>query len=684
MAAKYQILFNDVDGNACKVTFDFADWTGDVKDVLAAGDPVTINYNGDRTNLFQQVVTSKAVIRVVAQEDFVLDTRDIDDREVSVTIETPAGKWIGFLVSYQRSEIFDSGNYDLEVSCVDAFSYIKENANRILSDTLVMGAQSLNTIISAIVGLPTVLQIAYKPVTETGAVEGNLFDLLFILVETFMEGGLLKNGIDIVSSICDLFNCTSFIENGTIYFRQPRALLDTEVKEIGCKDEGYKDFLIDQEEVTRTVGVAQLGVKHDYGNIGGNIIFNNFFYYYKGSAAPGSEFPHWQFRTDTLCTVTRSLIQRDNSNGVFINGLVDTSDPTQSVDRIWGTGDPHTFLYAVSDFVNVIEQPDDNLNGEYYLRIKYRYHRYALQRTTDPIKYAFRVFAIFADGTKYTFGYDGDGGRTEQHSAWSTNTDSSTKMPLITFPLAASNSESTFELNIICRAGLNFPVNKVDDFNYQFMVVLYPITPQNTINQMPADVIPNSINITEVSIMPNIYTMSDLNIDRKANPARNRVDSSLFTSEECYTLSNRKFKTVNDPITAIAGRKIAEGADTSVSNPVQYSLKGLDGVLMSSITRGTDYILYQNEAGMQSHLVKLNAKDRMYFLRNPRNQITVDIRSSSLKFSDILSFPGYVNGKYVQMESEYRVADCEHTVTVQELSGEDTSDDIIETFLSSE
>lgn len=681
MAAKYQILFNDIEGNACKVTFDFADWDGPVKDIEAAGDPVTISYNGEPDNLFQQVVTSKATLRLIAQEDFVRDSRDIDDREVSVTIVTPACKWIGYLIADERTELFDSGNYELELTCVDAFSYIKENANKILSNTDILSAQTLTTLVTAIVGLPCTLNIGYKPMSGGSAVNGNLFDLLYILVETFMDGGLLKSGIDIISEICDLFNCTSFVEDGVINFRQPRALIDSESKEIGCKDEGYADFLINDEQVYRTTGIVQLGVRHNYGDIGGNIVLNNFFYYYNGSRPIGSEFNHWQYRTDTDCTVTRELIQRENANGIFIKGLINTDNSNERVTTNWSYMNSSPFLYSISEFASIIAQMDPLLNSDYYLRLKYRYHRYALSRTTDPIKYAFRVFAVFSDGSKYTFGYDGDGGRDASHTLWSTNGTPTDLMPYISFPLDASNSESTFELKISCKAGKSFPVNKGD---YQFMVVLYPMSPENTINQMSKDIIPDDINITEISIMPDIYTMQDLVINRDINPARNRIESALFATDETYCRSIGRFKTVNDPVEVVAGNKISEGVDTVVNNPNQYQLSGLNGMLMSSATRGNDYLTYQNAAGQIDKLVTLNAKDRMYFLRQPRNQITVDVRSSSLKFSDILNFPGFIEGKYVQMDSEYRVAECEHTITVQELKGADEGTDIIENFLSSE
>lgn len=673
MAVKYQILFRDRDNNPCKVTFDFADYAGAPINVLSSGDPVAIKYNGDQDDLFQQLVTSQATIKCIAQPDFVRDTRDIDDRDVYVEITTPATKWIGYLITYQRSEKFDSRGYGLEMIAKDPFSYLKENAYQLLANDYVMGLQNMATICQNVIdashSLPISFVCDYKPVDSDGntVMLANIFNHIYLRLETFMNEGLLPSGDEIISKICDLFNCTSFVCDETLYFRQPRALISLQAKEIGIIGRN-KNYIINDEYLTRTKAYVQLGVKHAYGETGGNIMPNNFFYFLDPNAAKGSEIMHWQYPSSATQEVYRSRIIRDNGKGIFIKGLYEGME---------GTWPRDLFMFGLSNFNTDLVQSDPLLNSEYLLRIKYRYHRYALTRTTQPIKYGFRVYAVFSDGSQYGVNYDGDGGRDVSAGNWY-GFNLGSICPLITFPLEATGNESTFELKLICKGGTAFPVSKGD---YQFLVSLYPISSGATNSSIPDAVIPDDINITECSIEPDIYSMPDFEINRDANPARNRTESALYVADNTNIRSNKRFKEVAETVEVIAGVKTSEAPDAENGNPVQYTLSNLNGSLQLSANQP---ITKFDRNGYKDKLVTLNAIDRMYFLRRPRNKITLDIRSTDLKFSDILSFPDFVSGKYVQMESEYRVAECEHTITVQELAGDDDENDIIENYLSSE
>ena len=678
MAVKYQILFQDVDGNDCKITFDFADYSGAPIDITASGDPLTISYQGDQDDLFQKVVTSQASIRCIAQPDFVNDTRDIDDQTVKVNIGTPAFKWDGYLITYQRSEEFDSGNYELEMIAKDPYSYLKEETNRLLSNTNIMGKQSFSDIVSAITSLTVQTIIDYQPMNGVTPVTGELFDNVHILVETFMEDGVLPSGTDIIEKICDLFNCTSFAQDGVIYFRQPRKLLDLPVKNIG-ENGKYPDFLIaTAEEVTRTKAYVQLGVKQTYpDDLGGSFIENNFFYFKDPTKPTGQEYRQWQYLTGgdyDNYNVTTPKILRSDFRGITITGLVTDAI---AYPNPWTFPDFPKYMVGITD---IVPYPT---GGLFHLRLKYKYHTYDQTQPVPNIKYAFNVIAVFGDGTMFATSYSGEGGRDKVNGTWvdiSATHASGWNVPLIQFPLANGEKETEFELTLDCSNFSDFPYTK-GDFN--FMVILWPINRAGVNSSYasqfasPEACLPPDITLTEVSIMPDTYKLTDTYPGVYDNPTSKYLH--VFSSDETNTRSDKKFKEVADTLEVVAGTIMGTG--NTFNNPsATIPWQGLNGTLM--LSNGTAISKFRGV--IDDKLITLNAKDRMYFLRQPRNKITVDIRSTTLKFSDILSFPGYITGKYVQMEAEYRVADCEHTIIVQELRGKDDPNDIIENYLSSE
>lgn len=685
---KYILPFYDEDGNSCQVSFDIEGYTGDPIVLIGGATPLVIAYNGDPNDIFQQIIDSKASITVDYNEQFLNDTRDIDDKQVLVNINYGLGlKWVGFLIADERIETFDQTTYDVELTAVDPFSYLKDSSNKILSTTELMGLQRVYDIIKGVmdssVEMPVTLYANIAPFAVIGGhgqsyrVDG-LFKDVLMRAESFMEDGLMISGYDIISAICDIFCLTSFVFNGITTFRQARFIEDQESKKIGVLERGNPEYLIGNEQITRSRGVKQLGVRQSYpDDLGGSIDLNSRFYFFDPSKPVGTEILGWTYPTVSGLSITQPRIKKEDFKGITINGLVSDS----VIRPAWTAPNIPKYLVTITETVK-----DYQLGGGYlYLRFKYKYHTYDQSQPTKTIQYGFNIVAQFNDGDLYAVPYNGDGGRINKNSVWSHLTNSEPAgsgiyftVPQIIFPLANSESEQTFELTVDCTNLAEFPVSKGD---FKLMVILWPVQKEG-INAdfagdhtIGSDAIPPDINITEVSIMPDVWY---LNNDQEVTTKYKH----LFNNDETNIRNSRNYSEVSNTLDVKAG--VIYGAGNTYANPKAIiPWIGLEGSLMINpdpLMAVETFVI----SGLQGKLITLNARERMYYNRKPGNLIQCDVRSSSLKFTDVLEFPEVIGGKYLQLSDEYNVKACTHSLALAELNGSEDVNDIIENNLTSE
>lgn len=664
MSVKYYIPFHDEDNNPCNIEFDIAGYEGDPIELEAVAEPLTISYNGSPDELFQQIITSKASVRLNYNAQFISDTRDIDDKDVPVTITYGSGlKWVGFLIADLRAETFDQTGYDVELTCVDPFSYLKESARTVLSSKHIYGLQSVADILKAIVSesidLPINIQTDWEKVDGSSVISN-----VYCFIETLMEDGALPSGYDIIGKFMDTFCMQAVIVNGIVHYRNPRALVASRM--IGITDRLNPEFLINNsEQVTRTRGIKQLGITMPYGEVG-SLLRNGNFYFVDYNSLPGFEFSEWDYIKGgdySDVTVLPPGISNPDNRGVIIKGFAPS-----------GFLADHSLTSSSHFLSNEIFIPPVVTTLQYFLEIKYRY---SLYDTSQPAQlfYMFMLTATFNNGDIYSYYNDGVNG-SDKLGQWQQVTGSQQRYMM--FKLEPTNAESTFQIIVSTDALDGFPNNLGTD--WVFGISLFPIATSQANSDFYSQhgnndsALSDEINIISVDFRDNKYKIGENNEDYPTDYLK------MFQADTTRIRNNKRYSKVNDDIEVPFGAKFNAG-NTFVSQDKKMPYTWSNGSLMNN---DGSFIGNFVANGQIEKLITLNARDRMYFLRHPRNMIDLELRSSQLSFTDVLEFPGVIGGKYIQLSDEYNVERCEHHLNVMELSGYDDQNDIIENYLSSE
>jgi len=664
MSAKYYISFTSDLDKKCRIEFDIEGYEGDP--IELDGDGCSILYDG--SDLLDPIITSKASLSVNYHEQFLADTRDADDKEIPVTIYHGNEKWIGFLIADNRDETFDKTNYSIELTCVDPFSYIRGLQKDLFRDTSMFGRQSIESVIRGVFAyaLDSLTIDVQNDTIPTGAT-GNIINSTYCYMQVFQDdNGLFINGYDIIEKIMNDLVMTAIFYNGVLVLRNNRYMINQPTTEIGLNENDDPIFWVGNTElISRTRGQKEASRSLDYPDPVSLLSNPNFYFYDETKEDKIRGWFQHALPWHNLTGIEYVGTGREKSPyGVRLKGIETGSYPEgKQVGAVWST--------------SIIDMPVSGVNDNhnYLLKVKYRYTRYPIVLDGDSnqkkVVLGLNIIATDLGGSGKVMVYHNEGKTgIGQYSVnqWEDVSSGETTVARIFWPADNTNDIQDVEISIPSVANYGFigPV--------QFDVYLLPIGAFNGNDSIfPAgggvSAYPDSVDFISVDLM--------VTRDGKAYYNGNAYIDK-YSSEQYFYTSPLNFSLIGETKDMTIGRSYYLSGRDENGNDInkldflnRASLTYSDGTAIETFTQGVKTL----------PLIQYGANSELFFNRLPRYQIDATIRGD-VNITNVISSEKVIVGKYLCVKDEYNLYSDTHDMTLQQLSGSDDENDLIENFLS--
>jgi hypothetical protein len=151
---KWRLAYTDLNGWGTRVDIQELDYTGSIIEVIGGSDPFTLSLRGENKNLFDQVLSTEAIINLLSETNFqFISLFTQNDRQFKVIYYKNTGsgflaRWSGWMTpSLYGEEYYSSTNYEISANATDNLTTL---SNIKFSETNLKGRQPVIFIIAAI------------------------------------------------------------------------------------------------------------------------------------------------------------------------------------------------------------------------------------------------------------------------------------------------------------------------------------------------------------------------------------------------------------------------------------------------------------------------------------------------------------------------------------------------------
>ena len=281
---KYRIAYNRKSGAETTIDILQRDYAGAITSLLAAGDPLRINWDGAVNNIYKPTIGSGATIKVISTPLALLDLYTDDPQEFIVKIwdgETATNlRWQGFITPNIYNEAYGPPNTEITIYCNDGMVLLENITYKNSSDFYVGKTGIYQIFINVLAKLEITFVDAY--INHSLAIN-NLIDkgALFLWLDLFQnnfidESEEVMSCRDVLDSILGGLGLVMIFRGPYIYYIDPIDLHDFdngEWKNANTFGEAVDphDAITDYLEIQRGTAIEQL----PWGATDGNLDIQN-------------------------------------------------------------------------------------------------------------------------------------------------------------------------------------------------------------------------------------------------------------------------------------------------------------------------------------------------------------------------------------------------------------------------
>lgn len=235
---KYTMVFKDDFGRTVHVVLRSAEVVLEPIVLTAASNPVTITMVGGDDDVYQPVITSQAVIRIILPEDSVQLFEDLtnmteDTFGVTITVFNPGDDyvWHGWLIPDEQIRNFSYTGQEISIRAIDPLSRSKGVKLLNSDNKYLYGKFKLKDIISTVMDrcfnpdntvgtfsyfVASTLKLSY----DTTYVFPDILEQLTVNTEVFNDDmGRPITGFEVIKMIANSLCMRCWYENRTLYFQ---------------------------------------------------------------------------------------------------------------------------------------------------------------------------------------------------------------------------------------------------------------------------------------------------------------------------------------------------------------------------------------------------------------------------------------------------------------------------------
>lgn len=646
---KYNMRFYDLKNVLWNVDIKQDNFSGNVTALLAGPEPLTIRYEGDETNIFDEVRKSKAVINFLVTDEttnIFYETNSITEKTLYVEITNSGSPytWGGWLLPDERQARIVKKDYYITLTAIDPLSLAEGRLFTDESGSILQGKTDfyhlLNYALKPCTNISNDIRIRVNAVInyEGATVNYPPYNNVLWLVKSYAENYIQSNerpagSLETVQRIMKGLGMTISFINQIFVIRQLMALFPENIATYTTQEYIFPDNLIfnvhnaffngegpllmgNTDTLTADRPYKELSQKFIYDNIA-SIIVNPQFIQFDGTGWPG-----WENHLIGGQYALRGGNGRpQNPFSMDLYGAQDFTDADTGLKGMAG----HSYREVKKGAV---------------LRVSIKFKFYDWWRENPTFRrdiwpaLRFRL-RITKGGTTWYYYYQSPG---------------SSGNP---------NNEPIGDLGWYAPSSnwCDYTISSTDAYqNIDFTTTPVPIDGTLYIEFIPLFIFFNQLDWSPVIKM---YRLFNVAIGEQVNS-----DENPITGETHYITQSLDFSQVAETETVEIG-------DTPIDT--------VSGALFKNGTEGhagelTTYWVNTVQPVSKFNLIKNNLRVKMFYARASKLRIEADIfAGGELTFEKLLTFANGTNylipGKYLQLTSEFKVRACMHHIVAVQLTG---------------
>ena len=616
---KYQMRFNDLLGGSCQVILSFKDYVGEVTPIIGGSKPVKITFKGDEDNLYDPIHMCKAQVNVYQPPIALIeDLLDIDDTTVQVTITAPNRRYDGYLVPDNIVRPMDLTASSLTLDVVDIFSIMKGKMLVDVNGKIPYGKQTLRWYLERCLALGTADGFGYGItfvndyyISDAGL---QLLDDIFFDASSFKEDdGRPQDCYTIVERLAKGFFSTVYFAEGTLYFITPVSIDTNTYRNIATMTKGMQsEFLVGNLESLGAIrGSHEISCKYAFGRNNG--LLKNFNFGDWSGGLPNE----WYYEAPTRKVGETNYImpekigtgRPESPYGIAIRSNIFKSD-----------GRWFYFTSSLRQEVNVIKGASYSINIKYIFADYSKWYNKQVER--NP-RITVNIFLNGVSGSRFVYYNQRDNGDPAGIYFGGAG-----KQGWWIYPSPSGGGQS---------ANVTIP----------------PIPESGTLQ----------IFVESVDLDGDAYR-PDLHPERSKVQFQSVVLSEFLNGQsgiKDYLTQSRSYTQLLKLDDSTIGNAPSEGVSGAIYTPKAITDSNVN-------VKAGDLFPYLYKSDDNTPRTTLHQMVRAYMATNRKaaRKIEFTCLSNQVRFSDLLSIKD--QGRYIQLNNEYDMRNCQQKITAVELN----------------